>query len=98
MDNFEAIKQMDRASMEAFLDQVYLTGLNTGMYAATLPNDSEDQLALLDKNPFDEAWLVSEAEPALLDTYADGEDEHVLNALAAAVLRSAGIHTPEEMK
>lgn len=98
MDNFDAIKQMDRASMEAFLDQVYLTGLNTGMYAAGLPNDSEEQFTLLDENPFDKTWLGSEAEPALLSTCADEEDEHVLNALAAAVLRSAGIHTPEEMK
>ena len=43
MDNFDAIKRMDKAALEDFLDQVYLTGLNTGMYAATLPNDSKEQ-------------------------------------------------------
>lgn len=36
MDNFEAIKDMDCAAMERFWDQVYLTGVNVGMYAASL--------------------------------------------------------------
>ena len=39
MDNFDAIKRMDKTQLETFLDQVYLTGVNSGMYAATLPND-----------------------------------------------------------
>ena len=86
MDNFDAINQMDRASMEAFLDQVYLTGLNTGMYAAVLPNDSEEQFTLLDENPFDKTWLGGEAEDATLGTC-----EYILNSLAKAILRSAGI-------
>lgn len=55
MDNFDAIKRMDKTQLESFLDQVYLTGLNSGMYAATLSNDSEEQAMLLDENPFSES-------------------------------------------
>ena len=61
MDNFDAIKRMDKTQLETFLDQVYLTGVNSGMYAVTLPND-----------------------------------EYILDALATAVLRSAGISVSEE--
>lgn len=48
--------------MENFLDQVFLTGLNTGMHAATLNDTPEVQAELLDRNPFDLAWLSAEAE------------------------------------
>ena len=61
MDNFDAIKRMDKTQLETFLDQVYLTGVNSGMYAVTLPND-----------------------------------EYILDALATAVLRSAGFSVSEE--
>lgn len=96
MDNFDAIKRMDKVQLEAFLDQVYLTGLNTGMYAAALPSDSDEQADILDRNPFSEAWLSSEAEQATLGTIAEDGDEYILDALATAVLRSAGISVPEE--
>ena len=96
MDNFDAIKQMDRSALEAFLDQVYLTGLNIGMYAATLENDSDAQEKLLDENPFDANWLSSAAENATLGTYAGEEDEYILDALATAVFRIAGIEFEEE--
>lgn len=96
MDNFEAIMRMDRNALEAFLDQVYLTGVNTGMFAAGLPNDSDEQAELLDENPFNEKWLSSEAENATLGTCAGEEDEYILDALATAVFRSAGIQIPEE--
>ena len=35
MNDFDAIRQLDVEKMENFLDQVFLAGLNTGMYAAT---------------------------------------------------------------
>ena len=59
MDNYDAIKRMGKTQLETFLDQVYLTGVNSGMYAATLSNDSEEQAMLLDENPFSEKWLSS---------------------------------------
>lgn len=96
MDNFDAIKRMDKAALEDFLDQVYLTGLNTGMYTATLPNDSKEQALLLDENPFSLKWLSGEAEQATLGTMAEAGDKYILDALATAVFRSAGIAVSKE--
>ena len=45
--------------------------MNTGMYAATLPNDSKEQALLLNENPFSLKWLSSEAEQATLGTMAE---------------------------
>ena len=91
MNNFEAVQQMDSAAMESFLDQVYLAGFNSGMYAAGLPADSDEQNEMLDNNPFDANWLNSEAEKATQDRFADDGDEYLLDALTAAIFRSAGI-------
>lgn len=98
MENYDAIKRMSKAELEAFLDQIYLTGLNTGMYAATLPNDSEEQALLLDENPFSDKWLSGEAEKAMLEITAEDGDNYILDALAVAVFRSAGVPFPEEEK
>lgn len=84
--NYDAIIKMQPDHMEHFLDQVYLTGLNTGMYAATNDDDS-----VLDDNPFDATWLAAEAEKATAMGFVDDGDEFMLNALTEAVLRSAGI-------
>lgn len=96
MDNYKAILNMNEASMEAFLDQVYLAGLNTGMYAAGLPDDSEEQCDLLDRNPFDREWLGSDAEEATLSMAAEDGEAYYLNALTAAIFLCAGID-PEEV-
>lgn len=84
--NYDAIINMKPNHMERFLDQVYLAGLNTGMYAAKNDDDS-----VLDDNPFDATWLAAEAEKATAVGFADDGDEFMLNALTEAVLRSAGI-------
>ena len=96
MDNYDAFKRMNKTQLETFLDQVYLTGVNSGMYAATLSNDSEEQAMLLDENPFSEKWLSSEAEQATMGTMAEDGDEYILDALATAVLRGAGISVSQE--
>ena len=96
MDNYDAFKRMNKTQLETFLDQVYLTGVNSGMYAATLSNDSEEQAMLLDENPFSEKWLSSEAEQSTMGTMAEDGDEYILDALATAVLRGAGISVSEE--
>ena len=96
MDNYEAILRMDRTAMEGFLDQVYLAGMNAGLYAARLPHESEEQFEVLDENPFDSNWLSDEAEHAVLGTIADDGDEYLLDALTAAVFRNAGIEPKEE--
>ena len=46
MDNYEAIMKMDREHLAAFLDDVYVTGLNNGMYAATRESDEEQNNVL----------------------------------------------------
>lgn len=95
MNNFDAIGRLNLEKMESFLDQVFLAGLNTGMYAATLNDDSDVQDELLDKNPFDRAWLTAEAEKATLGEAAEDGDNYLLDALTTAVLRSAGISLEE---
>lgn len=80
MTNYEAILKMNRDRMERFLDQVYLSGVNIGTYAASNNDDS-----ILDDNPFDAAWLADAAEAATAVGTKDG-DEYVLNALVKAVL------------
>ena len=79
MTNYEAILKMIPERMACFLDQVYLTGLNTGMYAVSHNDDH-----VLDENPFNSAWLSDQAEAAT----AFGDD-YLLNALVEAVLTSA---------
>ena len=90
MDNYEAIMKMNREHLAAFLDDVYVTGLNNGMYAATRESE-EEQDAVLDEFPYGEDWLAEEAEPATLYKKADDGDDYILNASAKATLRLAGI-------
>lgn len=91
MNNYAAILAMTPERMEQFLDQVYLAGLNTGMYAATHNDDS-----VLDNNPFDATWLLSDAEDATAKGFDETGDEYMLNALVQAILQSAGITDSEE--
>ena len=81
MTNYEAIIKMTPEHMERFLDQAYLAGLNTGMYAATHEDDS-----VLDDNPFDSRWLSEQAEAATTLGFAEDGDGYILNALTKAVL------------
>ena len=91
MNNYTAILAMTPERMEQFLDQVYLAGLNTGMYAATHDDDT-----VLDNNPFDAAWLGADAEEATAKGFDETGDEYMLNALVQAILQSAGITDSEE--
>lgn len=93
MRNYEAIMKMTIPQLEAFLDEVYCTGLNTGLYAARIEED--ESCNVLGENPFSVEWLTDEAEPAVLSTNRDGDDEEMLNTLAKALLRNAGIEYDE---
>jgi hypothetical protein len=55
MTNFEAIKQLTYEQLDKFLDQVFLTGFNTGYQSLVDPD-------IHDGNPFDEEWLSAEAD------------------------------------
>lgn len=88
MDNYSAILKMNRIQLEAFLDDVYCTGLNNGLYAARQP-DGDDEI--LDRNPFDKDWLTAAAEPATLCAECEDGDTYLLEAYAQAVIRNAGL-------
>ncbi|MBR5011116.1 MAG: hypothetical protein IKY12_01010 [Clostridia bacterium] len=93
MKNYEAILKLSVEQMASFLDEIYCTGLNTGMYATKLP--SEEAADILIESPFAEEWLLEDAEPALLPP-KEGEDRELLNAFVIAVLRRADISPDEE--
>lgn len=94
MQNYEAIMKMSISQLEAFLDEVYCAGLNTGLYAARLEDlDSSD---ILDDNPFSIEWLTDKAELAVLPTNTDDDERECLNAYVKAVLRNANIPYNEE--
>ncbi len=94
MQNYEAIMKMSVSQLEVFLDEVYCTGLNNGLYASRLENlDSSD---ILDDNPFSVRWLTDEAENAVLQGNINDDDRELLNAYVKATLRNAGISYDEE--
>ena len=89
MTNYEAIIRMSPAWMESFLDQVYLVGLNTGMHAAGLPEEEQDEL--LDYSPFDASWLVADADSARVSD----DDDYLISPLVEAIVRMLGIDSFE---
>ena len=62
MKNYEAINNLLPEQLEKFLDQVFLTGFNSGYQSLVDPE-------IHDGNPFDSNWLneVVEEHPALVE-------------------------------
>lgn len=94
MNNLEAILKMNLTKMATFLDQVYLTGLNKGMHAATLDKDVQEEY--LQGSPYGEHWLLSEAEDATASVFADDGDTYLPEPLANVIMEIAGI-SPESV-
>ena len=90
MSNYEAIQSMSPEQMEDILDQIYLAGLNNGMYAA-----HQDDNSILDTNPFDLHWLSEPAEKATRFETDEEGDDYMLCALCEAISRNAGIPVQE---
>lgn len=90
MNNYEAILKMDLEHLACFLDDIYVAGLNNGLYAASLDNE-EKYDAVLEETPFSKEWLTQSAEEAVTHKPSTDEDDYILNASAAAVMRLAGI-------
>ena len=90
MTNYEAIQSMSPEQMEDILDQIYLAGLNNGMYAA-----HQDDNSILDTNPFDLHWLSEPAEKATRFETDEEGDDYMLCALSEAIFRNAGIPVQE---
>lgn len=88
MTNYDAILKMTPKQMETFLDQVYLTGMNNGLYMARL---DDDEAVDFDPECYTMDWLLSEAEDATSKVFTDDGDTYLPNALTKAILCNAGI-------
>ena len=88
MTNYEAIMRMDPEEMEAFLDAVYLTGVNNALYA--LQSDDPRAEEICDEFPYAKDWLSASAEPGTAAVF-DGDQQNLPNALADAIFRMAGL-------
>lgn len=93
MDNYTAIMKMNRKQLEMFLDDVYCTGLNNGMYAAEHPENDE----ILADFPFDEKWLSADAEPATLCPGGEDSDGYLTDIFVQSAIRNAGIDILESV-
>ena len=80
--------------MEAFLDEIYCTGLNTGMYVAKL--GESEAYDILEENPFALEWLKDDAEPAVLPSNSADVNRECLKAYVLSAFSVAGID-PAEM-
>ena len=80
MTNYDAIKNLTSEQLERLLDQVFLTGLNTGHYLSVDPD-------IYDGNPFDKGWLNADAKesPALVED--ETGESLIIEPLANVILR-----------
>lgn len=90
MSNLDAIKNMSLDEMAYFLDCVYATGLNDGIYFAKL-SDKGDDSDVLDECPYSEEWLSDEAEKATRCVFSDDGDANLPDFFVKAVFRVAGL-------
>lgn len=95
MTNYEAIQKLSPENLAYILDSIYVAGLNDGLYAGSL-EECPEQAEILDNNPFDRDWLLSEAEDATRYVVAEDGDPYVLKALTEAILRNAGVEEETE--
>ena len=91
MDNYAAIMKMSKKQLEAFLDDVYCTGLNNGMYASEHPENDD----MLSDFPFNEKWLSADAEHATLCPEGEDGDGYLTEFFAQSAIRHAGIDITE---
>lgn len=82
MKYYEAIINLSLENMEKFLDQVFLTGFNSG-------HQSLVDIEIDDENPFNSAWLNVEVDcsPALVEDEAG--ESLIIEQLAALIIRMA---------
>ena len=93
MDNYAAIMKMSKKQLEAFLDDVYCTGLNNGMYASEHPENDD----ILADFPFNEKWLSADAELATLCPEGEDGDGYLTDFFAQSAIRHAGIDISESV-
>lgn len=93
MNNYDAILKMTPKQMRTFLDHVYLTGMNNGLYMARLDDEEADEF---DPECYTLGWLFSPAEDATSKVFAEDGDAYLPQALTEAIFRNAGIDPSEE--
>lgn len=91
MNNYEAIMKMSKEQLADFLDSVYITGLNNGIFSANTDNETLNN-EILDSNPFDLNWLNDIAEQGVLNQDDIPQDDKILlDALVQSIFRCADI-------
>lgn len=88
LTNLSAIQKMSSEEMAAFLDYVYTTGLNDGMYIAGLLDDSDEKNTVIDNCPYNEEWLWSEAEDATRRVFDENGEAYLPEFFVKSVLRA----------
>lgn len=86
MKNYEAILAMDTDKLGVFLNHVYLTGVNNGVFA--MSHEDKD-LTTLTENPYGLVWLKSEADEATTIVYDDSDELYLPDELVKSILRNA---------
>ena len=85
--------KMSKKQLEMFLDDVYCTGLNNGMYASEHPENDD----ILADFPFNEKWLSTDAELATLCPEGEDGDGYLMEFFAQSAIRHAGIDITESV-
>ena len=73
ISNYEAIVRMNIDEMKCCLDDIYVAGLNEGMYAAN--QDEETMLEIIGDFPFNKMWLEEKAESAVFHRFDSDEED-----------------------
>lgn len=84
--------------MYVFLDYVYITGYNDGIYAERLESDSDVQNDIPEDCPYNEEWFSSPAEEAAEYVFAEDIDAYLPNAFVKSVFHNAGIYKEKSEK
>ena len=80
MTTYEAIKNLTPEQLEKFLDQVFLTGFNTGYQSLVDPD-------IHDGNPFNLDWLNTEIDEHLLLVEDESGESLIIEPLVNVVKR-----------
>ncbi|MDE7105121.1 MAG: hypothetical protein K2O36_04495 [Ruminococcus sp.] len=98
ISNYDAIRNMSAYEMYVFLDHVYTTGINNGMYVERLESDSDEHNDISEDCPYNEEWLSSPAEEATKYVFDENGDTYLPDAFVKSVFRNAGIDENEFKK
>ena len=93
MTNYEAIMNLTPGILEKFLDQVFLTGFNTGYQSLVDPD-------IHDGNPFNSDWLNAGAEESYNLVEDDAGEDLIIEQLVNVVKRIVEFDTdriPEDI-